>query len=433
MRGPLCTGIHIRECHKVTMRLKGYHPELDFTVKRLGWMRVLLLVALCGVQLWHMYILVQLISADTGLLFRPVNPRTTALGLIVLWFAALFAGVVKKSVLSMLAFALASSLMALVSWIPEDSGMAVVFLSLIFISIHRNMLFATLCSAVTALVAFILWWLMGRTFPFLFVGIVFTSLLLFSWLFHDFLLSWNESLTLFSQARWAASEYTKVNIRLQDSMTTTEMNVRDQERMRIAREIHDILGYGITGSLVQITVAKELVRMDANAAVETLGRIEDSLRTALKDVRGEVNKLKDRSAVLGDWRERWIGLCNNFAWSTGVQVRTNISTDLESVDEEIGENIYRIIQEALTNAYRHGSSSLIDVSMKYKTETHQILLRISDNGYGCDKIRIGNGLNGIRERVKDLSGETAWQTERNAGFDLGVGIPWTKGASIAED
>jgi signal transduction histidine kinase len=295
------------------------------------------------------------------------------------------------------------------------------------------MLFSLIGTCIAALISFSLMVLMKRTFSYYFLGSVFVCLILFSWYFHDILIRWNESLTLFSQARWAASEYAKVNNRLQDSMTTTEMDIRDQERMRIAREIHDILGYGITGSLVQITMAKELVKIDVDAAITTLGKIEDCLRIALKDVRGEVNKLKCQTVAFGNWREQWDSLCNNFAWSTGVQVHTNISTELIGVDEKIGENVYRIIQEALTNAYRHGSSSLIDVSMKYKKELRQILLRISDNGYGCDKIRMGNGLSGIKERVKELSGETAWQTESNAGFDIGVSIPWEKRPSVAEN
>ncbi len=417
----------------MTGRLKILHPELDLTMKRLGWMRTFLIILLCGIQLRHLYLIIQEITTDSGLSSRPVNSKTAAVGLIVIWFFSLVPRARKKNLLPVLIFAITSSLMVLIPWIPVDSCMTLVILSLVLLSLNRSMLFSLIGTCIAALISFSLMVLMKRTFSYYFLGSVFVCLILFSWYFHDILIRWNESLTLFSQARWAASEYAKVNNRLQDSMTTTEMDIRDQERMRIAREIHDILGYGITGSLVQITMAKELVKIDVDAAITTLGKIEDCLRIALKDVRGEVNKLKCQTVAFGNWREQWDSLCNNFAWSTGVQVHTNISTELIGVDEKIGENVYRIIQEALTNAYRHGSSSLIDVSMKYKKELRQILLRISDNGYGCDKIRMGNGLSGIKERVKELSGETAWQTESNAGFDIGVSIPWEKRPSVAEN
>ena len=163
-----------------------------------------------------------------------------------------------------------------------------------------------------------------------------------------------------------------------------------------------------------------------------MAHIEEMVDDSLQDVRREVSMLRDESAVRCVGMSRWRRLCEVFAVSTGVRVSVKLTSDLEVVTEEISETIYRIIQESLTNAYRHGGADHVDVSGTWKRSDGLLLVRISDNGRGASEVVPGNGLSGMRERLEALNGTLAWMTRPGRGFDLGVEIPW-RGVANGQD
>jgi signal transduction histidine kinase len=175
---------------------------------------------------------------------------------------------------------------------------------------------------------------------------------------------------------------------------------------------------------VQISAAQELLKVDPSQLHSRLEKLEEIIRLAIGDVRKEVSKLRDDKAILESWRTRWLRLCTTFSDCTGIRIHTNIADNLRTVDDIIGTTIYRIIQESLTNAYRHGRSHVVDVAMEWQESNERILLRISDDGRGADNPHLGNGLKGIRERVYNLGGEMVLQTKPYKGFDIGITIPW---------
>jgi signal transduction histidine kinase len=75
----------------------------------------------------------------------------------------------------------------------------------------------------------------------------------------------------------------------------------------------------------------------------------------------------------------------------------------------------------LTNAYRHGRASAVDIVVGIRGRN--LYIRISDNGIGGSKLVPGNGLTGMKERVNHLGGSIVWQTMPHKGFDIGVRIP----------
>jgi signal transduction histidine kinase len=113
-------------------------------------------------------------------------------------------------------------------------------------------------------------------------------------------------------------------------------------------------------------------------------------------------------------------------------VHTNITEDLEEIGGNISEAFYRVIQEALTNAYRHGGADYVDVSMGWERAAGLVLLRVSDNGSGTAKVTPGNGLTGMSERIARLGGSIAWRTLPGRGFDLGIQVPW-RGSGDGKD
>ena len=228
---------------------------------------------------------------------------------------------------------------------------------------------------------------------------------------------------LLRQARTAASTLSGVILRVEQTVHRARIHEMTQERRRVAREIHDSVGYTLTGLIVQLGVVNRLVTSpEAKSRLESL---ESIARRALQEVREEVGNLRaDVSEDVVPFLNRWIQVCDYFAECTGIRVDHRFSRELEHVPVSIGDTVYRVIQEGLTNAYRHGEATIVDVSMSWKKERGLILLRISDNGRGLDSLKPGNGLSGIRERVESLAGSLVIQSEPGRGFDMGVDIPW---------
>lgn len=233
---------------------------------------------------------------------------------------------------------------------------------------------------------------------------------------------WEKQSVLFEQAKWAAVEIARANARLQDERNRTEMQTRSRERERVAREIHDTVGHTLTAVLVQIDALQVDFARHPKKAMERLSKLEGMVRGALQDVRAEVSTLREEASRKESWKTRWLKLCATFADSTGIRVNAEFSDDLYGLDDGEGEALYRVIQEALTNSYRHGRATMVDVAAGRKEGS--VIARISDNGSGADAVVPGNGLTGMRERVAALGGEIAWQTLPMKGFDVGIVFPW---------
>lgn len=232
---------------------------------------------------------------------------------------------------------------------------------------------------------------------------------------------WRSQIAMFEEAKDSAERLALANLNLQKNIVHAEMWARGKERIRIAREIHDTTGYTLTAILMQIHAAKEILDKKKEDIKPRLIKIEGMVRDAIYDIRNEVAGLRDEIEAIEGWREHCRDICETFADSTGVQISFEFDEPFNYVDDEIGKTVSSLIQESLTNAYRHGSATRIDVVLGFENE--RILLRISDNGKGAEHLQIGNGLSGMRERVEGLGGDIAWRTSRNKGFDIGIEIP----------
>ena len=258
----------------------------------------------------------------------------------------------------------------------------------------------------------------------IFNAVYFASLvLLFKIVFWLFLKEWRKESKQFSLARKAASEYARINTRLQDDINITETTARNEERIRVARQVHDTIGYTLTAVLVQLAAAEEEINQNPEMLRKRIDTLDRMTRSAVQEVRATVSELRDIKHSNDDWRTRWLTLGAIFVDTTGIKVHFDIGKKFKCIGEKAGERIYRIMQEAITNAYRHGNASFIDISMGLSPSGTEVRLRISDDGMGADKPEEGNGLMGVRERVKELNGVLAWQTLPNKGFDIGIVFP----------
>ncbi|PRY60507.1 sensor histidine kinase [Glycomyces artemisiae] len=170
------------------------------------------------------------------------------------------------------------------------------------------------------------------------------------------------------------------------------------ERVRIARELHDSLTHSISVIRVQAGVAIHLARKRGEDPPTALVAVEAAAKDATRELRETLTMLRDddghRLDRVEDLADRYRGL------GFTVDVDCEIGCDLP-VDPETDHAAYRIVQEALTNAVRHSTGDRVRV--RVRREDGAVVVEVADNGDAAAVVP-GNGITGMRERVDDLGG-----------------------------
>lgn len=228
---------------------------------------------------------------------------------------------------------------------------------------------------------------------------------------------------LLDQARWSASRLSSITLRLDSTVKQERFQAKVSERKRLAGAVHDSVGYSLTALIVQLSALQN--KVDDEEVLKKLNYLEELARSLLRDTRTMVSEIREaKPEAERDWPSQWNKLCEVFGDCTGVRVYQDIKIDF-TVTQDVGSVIYRVIQEGLTNSYRHGHAKYVAVTVLYDPRFNMILLKISDNGKGAEFQELGNGLRGMKERVESVNGSVLWQTQPDRGFDIAVDIPYT--------
>ena len=169
-----------------------------------------------------------------------------------------------------------------------------------------------------------------------------------------------------------------------------------KERNRIAREIHDSIGHSIAGVLFQIRVAQKLVGKDDDKARQTIALCTEKLAEALSVARETVYNLKPREKLGIEYVRRII---DDY---TFCSIESSFKGDFENMPSVYLETTAAIIKEALTNAAKYSNASQITIQLECNEKFCRLL--VQDNGIGCEVIREGMGISGMKERVHNLGG-----------------------------
>ncbi len=195
---------------------------------------------------------------------------------------------------------------------------------------------------------------------------------------------------------------------------------KKNERERISREIHDIIGYTLTNLKMMMEAAIDLSKKYSPRLTELVKQARDQAQEGLKETRLALHVLRvvDTDKIRGiDAVQKLVRV---FEKATGVVVNADLGSITWNFDESVELILYRLVQEGMTNAFRHGKATRIEIS--FKQEISAITLRICDNGIGCTEIKDGIGFSGIKERIGKLGGRFTAR-KMSAGFELTVWIP----------
>jgi signal transduction histidine kinase len=223
--------------------------------------------------------------------------------------------------------------------------------------------------------------------------------------------------------RESEGRYKRSRARLR-KLTTRLQNVREDERTRIAREIHDELGQSLTTLKFDVArLAEDTESIPLSERMLAMGRFIDGLIGRVREISAEL-----RPVILDN-----LGLCAAIEWQVEeFQKRTGIACNVEAIPQDdlkldpgLATALFRVFQEILTNVARHAQAT--DVVVRLEEDDGRLQMLVRDNGRGIEKEELtapdSLGILGMNERMMPFGGEISIQGRRRQGTRVKVAIP----------
>ena len=208
------------------------------------------------------------------------------------------------------------------------------------------------------------------------------------------------------------------------------VTVEEEERTRIARELHDELGVGLT--CLKIDLSRLATIVGSNISADAGSKLDDKVRSMVEQVDGTIAAVQRlvtqlRPALLDN-----LGLvaaiewqCQDFQKRTGIPCTCVTSADDIAMEPERATALFRICQEALTNTARHAQATAVTIKLESRNDALQLV--VADNGVGIPNLKVSDrqslGLLGMKERAVLLGGEVTIQGDPDKGTTVVAYLP----------
>ncbi|GAB3388626.1 sensor histidine kinase [Lysobacter fragariae] len=212
----------------------------------------------------------------------------------------------------------------------------------------------------------------------------------------------------------AREDQRRLNAELRATRALLGESVRVNERTRISRELHDLLGHHLTALSLNLEVAGHLA--PEGRARDHVQQAHTLAKLLLTDVREAVSQLREGGAI--DLAAALQPLGDNVP---ALEIHMDIQSPLTLDDPERAHVLLRCTQEIITNAVRHANAHNLWISAH--REGGNILVEARDDGRGADVLVAGNGLRGMRERLQQYGGDLSIETRPHSGFRLQLTLP----------
>jgi signal transduction histidine kinase len=190
------------------------------------------------------------------------------------------------------------------------------------------------------------------------------------------------------------------------------------ERMRIARELHDVVAHNL--SLIAVQAGNAAHVRSPEHAYEALTVISETSRAALTEMRGLLGVLRSDAALAPSPGLDGLAELADRASLAGVRVSLEVRGDAVA-PEGVGLSAYRIVQEALTNVVKHAAPASCTVVVDVTPSS--VRIEVADDGPGVQELGVGHGLIGMRERVAVYGGEFSAGPGADGGFRVVAELP----------
>lgn len=190
-----------------------------------------------------------------------------------------------------------------------------------------------------------------------------------------------------------------------------------EERCRMARELHDTVGYKFTSVILSMETLKP--HLTTEEGKKKLQDILDMSRSGLESIRRQIHEMDPLEEVNLD--VSLLNIIEEFRSNTHVDVIFRTIGEQYTIAKKVKMTFCRCLQEAMTNATRHGEAESIQVLLQYH-KSH-VMLQVQDNGKGIEYIQEGFGLSGMRNRLNEYQGSLYIDSQKNVGTIVTCVIP----------
>ena len=245
-----------------------------------------------------------------------------------------------------------------------------------------------------------------------------------AWVAFTFSLAWLAGLAIGSQLKRAASALERAEM-LELGREAEARAAVAEERARIARELHDIVGHSVSVMTVQASAVRRLLREDQEREREALITVEETGRAALAEMRrlvGVLRRPEEAPALAPQPSLEHVDKLVAQTREAGLPTRLTVEGDASPLPAGIDLTAYRLVQEGLTNALKHARATHAEVHVRYANGSVELVVRDDGNGDGTGEGG-GHGLVGMRERVAVIGGELVAGPRQNGGYELRARLP----------
>jgi two-component system sensor histidine kinase UhpB len=213
------------------------------------------------------------------------------------------------------------------------------------------------------------------------------------------------------------------------ALTQHTLEIQEDERQRLSQELHDELGQSLTAIKVMAVTAgrsQSGAIPDIKQTTDSIVSICDHLMTVVRSMMHQLHPLVltelGLKATMEDLLNHWS------IRNPTLKLTIDCPDEVDYLEQKITIQVFRVVQECLTNIVRHAQATHAAISLKieHQDDTKEMLrLQVSDDGQGCDvdKMKTGFGLLGMRERIDSLGGEFNIQTQPKQGMSIIATIP----------
>ncbi len=206
------------------------------------------------------------------------------------------------------------------------------------------------------------------------------------------------------------------------ALTQHSLEIQEEERQHLSQELHDEFGQSLTAiKVMAVTAAHEKADTEkiTTSIIEICDHLVAVVRSMMKQLHPLILTELGLKATLEDLLHHWE------VRNAPTVFTLHYDDTVDQMNRTIVIQIFRVIQESLTNIIRHAKASEVNISLQIKSDLDTLILSITDDGVGChlDQIQSGFGLLGMKERIKLLGGNFEIQSQVNKGMQITAEIP----------
>ncbi len=240
----------------------------------------------------------------------------------------------------------------------------------------------------------------------------------------EFAISWVAGFALRERAEQAEAADVRASLAERERDAAARIAVAE-ERVRIARELHDIVAHAVSVMVLQVGAVRHKLPDALAEDSDALRGVEQAGRTALAEMRGLLAAMRRDGEEAELTPQPGLDGLDSLLEEierAGLPVQLHVDGEPAALPRGIDLSAYRIVQEGLTNALKHARASNAEVTVRYRPD--ELHIEVRDNGEGSSTSNgLGHGLVGVRERVKIYGGQMSAGSANGSGFILSTRLP----------